>query len=102
MELVWGVLPILALLACPLMMGCCLLSMRKMGSATPPLPATQQEPRRPEQQVTALQQHLTAILAKLTTLHNDTAQASWAARHEAENQMFDAARGSAHAPRRPA
>lgn len=68
MELVWSVLPFVALLACPLMMVFCLTGMRKMGCAAPPATQAQAESQLPAARVVALQQQLRAIQDELTAL----------------------------------
>ncbi|MGH2532806.1 MAG: DUF2933 domain-containing protein [Thermomicrobiales bacterium] len=65
--LVLAVLPVLALLVCPLMMVACVFGMRRIGGDTSRSAASSSAVPR-EQQVADLQRQLQAIQTELTTL----------------------------------
>ena len=74
MDTIVAALPLVAFLACPLMMGFCLFGMRKMGCSaqSTDIPADAQLP---EERVAALQQQLHAVQAELHSLQNTAPQA---------------------------
>lgn len=74
MEMVLAVLPVLAFLACPIMMAFCFFGMRKMGGDTSPLTGAQAVAQLPEERVAALQQQLHTIQAELTSLQSSDVQ----------------------------
>ncbi len=72
MEFALTALPLLAFLACPLMMLFCVVGMRKMGCSTPRTTAGQTG----EAGITALQNQLTAVQSELAALREAEAQLS--------------------------
>ena len=72
MEFALTALPLLAFLACPLMMLFCVVGMRKMGCSTPRTTAGQTG----EADITALQNQLTAVQSELAALREADAQPS--------------------------
>lgn len=70
MEFALTALPLLAFLACPLMMLFCVIGMRKMACSTPRTTAGQTG----EADITALQNQLTAVQSELAALGEAEAQ----------------------------
>lgn len=70
MEFALTALPLLAFLACPLMMLFCVIGMRKMACSTPRTAAGQTG----EADITALQSQLTAVQSELAALREAEAQ----------------------------
>ena len=99
MDPFWNVLPLLAFLACPLMMVFCLLGMRKMGSAEPS-PETQVAFQLPQERLAALQAQLQAIQAELTALEATPPPALTPV--SGADRLVAEISGTAHAPQRPA
>lgn len=72
MEFAFIALPLLALLACPLMMLFCVVGMRKIGCRTPRTTIGQTG----DAGITALQNQLTAVQSELAALREAEAQPS--------------------------
>lgn len=101
MDVVLALLPVLAVLACPLMMGFCLFGMRKKGSDAPAL-ETQAASPLPEARVAALQQQLQAIQTELTALQPAPAAPPALAPVSSSDRRVDIDAGAAHGARQPA
>lgn len=99
MDMIWTVLPFLALLACPLMMVVCLFGMGKMGGAAPAASETQSASQLPQERVAALQHQLQTIQAELTALQPDLAPAAGSRPGSGDDRLLE---GTPYAPQRPA
>lgn len=99
MDVVLAVLPFLAFLACPLLMGLCMFGMGKKGGDAPAMqsPAASQLP---EERVAALQAQLQEIQAELAALPPISPPAL--APVASSDRPVDLVPGAVHAARRPA
>ena len=73
MEFALTALPLLAFLACPLMMVVCFVGMRKMGCSAPRMTERQTAGQTDALRVTALQDQLTAVQSELASLRAEEA-----------------------------
>ena len=97
MELVLAALPLLAFLACPLMMLVCVVGIRRMGCGTPQANPAPPPTGTREERAAALQQQLRAVQAELSALQQ--AEAGVVGR---DDRPASVPHGTAHAARRPA
>ena len=68
MDVLWAVLPALALLACPLMMVFCFVGMRRMGHGTSDAAVTTGSTAPREARIATLEQQLLALQGELAAL----------------------------------
>lgn len=83
MENVLALLPFLALLACPIMMGVCFFAMRRMEGDVPATGGVREGYELPEERVAASQQERQAMQAELTALQGRHGPATAATAREA-------------------
>lgn len=73
MSQIWATIPLLGLLACPLMMVFCIWGVRRMTCAAPP---TAQPAASDEERIAQLERQLSRVQTELRTLHvSDSARA---------------------------
>ncbi len=101
MELVQTVLPLLALLACPLMMGFCVLGMRKMGCGTPATNEAQARIQTREERMAALEAQLATIRTELAESQVADDQAQSSGTPAANRQRLTVIPEMTHAARHP-
>ena len=99
MDVVLAILPFLAFLACPLLMGFCMFGMRKKGGDPPSL-QFQEASQLPEERVAVLQAQLQDIQAELAALQPVPLPAL--APVSSSDRPVDLAPGAVHATQRPA
>lgn len=97
MENVLAMLPIIALLACPVMMAVCFFAMRRTESDAHLSPEAQAGFQLPEERIADLQQQLLAIRTELAALQGRDRQAPPAATGREEEQPVDMVSGTVHA-----
>ena len=99
MDVVLAVLPVLAFLACPLMMVFCLFGMRKTGGDAPAA-QSQAASQLPEERVAALQLQLQEIQGELAALQPTPPPTL--APVTSSDRPVDLVPGAVHAAQRPA
>ena len=98
MDVIWSVLPFLALLACPLMMLFCVFGMGRMGRRAGTHDAA--IAGTPEERLVQIQRELAAVRMELAMRQEGAAPAASQDAADTPDRPLDAAPAPAHAARR--